>query len=63
MEYDGCKSDLKHVVKGVPQGSILGLLLFIILVNDMPTETKRCKTLMYADNTVLFYADKESAAI
>ncbi len=63
VEYDGCISDVKHVVNGVPQGSILGPLLFIVLVNDMPTVIKRCKILMYADDTVLFYADKDSAAI
>ena len=63
MEYDGFKSDLCHVVNGVPQGSILGPLPFIVLMNDMPTMVKRCKILMYADDTVLFYGDKDGAVI
>ena len=63
VDYDGCKSDLKYVVNGVPQGSIIGPLLFLVLVNDMPTVTRSCKILMYADDTVLFYADKNGAVI
>ena len=63
MEYEGCKSDLYHVVNGVPQGSILGPLLFIVLMNDMPTIVGKCKILMYADDTVLFYREKDSTAI
>ena len=44
-EYDGCKSDMYHVVNCVPQGSILGPLLFIVLMDDMPTMVKKCKIL------------------
>ena len=54
VEYYSCKSDLYHVVNGVPQGSILGPLLFIVLMNDMLTMVKKCKILMYADDTDCF---------
>lgn len=63
MVYDGFISDPNQVTHGIPQGSILGPLLFIILVNDMSSVLSKCQILMYADDTVLFYADKESGII
>ena len=48
---------------GVPQGSILGPLLFVLLVNDLPKVTSSCSLLMYADDTVLFYSHKDVSDI
>ena len=47
----------------MPQGSILGSLLFLLLVHDLPTVARKCSMLMYADDTVLLYSGKVAAAI
>ena len=47
---------------GVPQGSILGPLLFLLYVNDMP-QAINCELLLYADDSCLIFSDKSSQKI
>ena len=52
-------SDCLDVKCGVPQGSILGPALFILYVNDMCNVLKSLKSILFADDTNLFYAGKD----
>ena len=56
--FNGAMSDPEPVYCGVPQGSILGPLLFLLHFNDSAKTLKHCKIVKYADDTVLFVSDK-----
>ena len=53
VELDGISSELKPLFTGVPQGSILGPLLFLIYINDIPQSSQHFKYILYADDTTL----------
>ena len=51
---NGVVSDPQPIRFGIPQGSILGSLLFIIFINDLLSVVSDCSIQLYADDTILF---------
>ena len=57
---NGVKSDSLMVTCGVPQGSVLGPLFFLLYVNDMTEYVKDANINLYADDTVIYVQGKKA---
>ena len=51
---DGSHSTWKNVISGIPQGSVIGPILFVIFINDMPDVVKYNFCKLFADDCKLF---------
>ena len=63
VQYDGVKSDRELANYGVPQDSILGRLLFLLLINGLINSVKYCTIQMYADETVIYMSNNNISVI
>ena len=62
---DGSRSQQDDVISGVPRGTVLGPLLFLVFINDLPESVKTSDPRLFADDCLLYklitcYADVES---
>ena len=55
LKFESCISNLVPISTSVPQGSILGPLLFSIYINDLVMASSKFNYMMYADDTTLYF--------
>ena len=63
VNYNDQFSAQEPLLCGVPQGSILGPLLFLLHFNDLGSVLSQCKIIKYADDTVIFFSHKDLKTI
>ena len=58
IKYDKQNTEMANIICGVPQGSILGPLLFLIYVNDLFKSSEILNPIMFADDTTYSFPTK-----
>ena len=59
VTVNGIQSEVKPIKYGVPQGSILGPILFNMFINDISSFINDCTLFQYADDTVLILSSED----
>ena len=57
--FNGESSEIRSVTCGVPQGSVLGPLLFLVYINDLPNISNKLSFFLFADDTNLYYESND----
>ena len=61
VDFNGNSSSLQKISCGVPQGSILGPLFFILYINDIINALNLLDPILFADDTSIFFSHKDMA--
>lgn len=63
VQIDNVCSTMMPISCGVPQGSILGPLLFLVYINDIIHASKIAEIIMFADDTTVFFENDDMCAL